>query len=476
MLGFSMLAMWTTRELYLPRKAVTFIPVHVSLVEVQTEGMPLFKAAGWVEPRPTPIRVSALASGVVEELLVVQDQEVKAGQPIARLVATDAELALQQAESMLQLRKAEVQEATAALSAATTNLAVPAHLELPVAEAEAALAAIETELTNLPKQLARAQARRTLAEVDLEARRTARVALSMVDLAQAQSEFDSADAEVQELTDRLPALQQQRAALMERRDASAKRLELKTDEQQAKATAQARLEAARARLAAAEVALAEAKLRLERMTITAPVDGRVLQLLSEPGSQVMVGSSQADSRDGNTVVTMYQPDSLQVRVDVRYEDLPRVIFDQPVMIESPALQSALEGKVLFLTGYANIQKNTLEVKVALENPPSVMKPEMLVDVTFLAPPQVNASASPNEEYHLFVPRHAVLHDDDGDYVWVADLARRIARKQPVEVGTRGTSALVEVVRGLNEASRVIISGRETLRDGDRITPHEESES
>ncbi len=172
-IGFLALVLWSTRNAYLPSKRVAVIPVHLSLAEVRTEGTPLFKAAGWVEPRPTPIRVAALASGVVEQLLVVEDQEVDTGQPIAQLVSIDAQLALQQADSTLQLRIAEVGEAKANLVAAETNLEIPAHLELIVAEAEAAVAAIETELTNLPQKLEAAEARRRLAEIDKIARQRA---------------------------------------------------------------------------------------------------------------------------------------------------------------------------------------------------------------------------------------------------------------------------------------------------------------
>ena len=101
--GFLTLSLWTTRDAYLPRKSVTVMPVQLRRSAVQTEGTPLFKAAGWVEPRPTPIRVAALASGVVEQLLVVEDQAIDAAEPIARFVSIDAELALQQAEAMLAL-------------------------------------------------------------------------------------------------------------------------------------------------------------------------------------------------------------------------------------------------------------------------------------------------------------------------------------------------------------------------------------
>ena len=88
--------------------------------------------------------------------------------------------------------------------------------------------------------------------------------------------------------------------------------------------------------------------------------------------------------DGSTVVTLYRPDMLQARVDVRFEDIPKVALGQKVLINNPALSEPISGKVLFVSSKANIQKNTLEVKVALDKPVPVFKPEMLVNVTHLA--------------------------------------------------------------------------------------------
>jgi RND family efflux transporter MFP subunit len=467
-LGFAGVFGWAARDAYLPRKPVTVAPVLVSLADVQTAGTPLFKAAGWIEPRPTPIRVAALAEGVVEELLVVEDQAVQKGEPIARLVDADARLAVEQAQAVEQLKRAEVDQAQAALTAAQTNFDVPAHLELPVAESEAELAALQTELTNLPNQHARAGARLRLAKIDLESKQAVRDSLPPILVERAQSECDAAQAEVTEYGQRRPVLEQQRDALVRRRDAAAKRLELKTDERLALATATAALAAAEARLTEAQVAVATAQLRFDRMTIPAPVDGRVLNLISMPGAQLMSGVSLADGKDSNTVVTMYEPDRLQVRVDVRFEDLPRVGREQPVLIESPAVAEPLQGTVLFLTGFANIQKNTLEVKVTLDDPPPVLKPEMLVDVTFLAPETDAPQDASEDEYHLFVPRPLVQTGEAGTFVWVADIAEGIARRVSVTTGGIETTTLIEITQGLTAASRLITTGQESLQDGDRI--------
>ena len=77
--------MWSARDSFLPAQDVTVTPVIVSKAEIQQEGTPLFQAAGWVEPRPTPVIVSSLASGMVNEMLVVEGESVEKGQPLATL-------------------------------------------------------------------------------------------------------------------------------------------------------------------------------------------------------------------------------------------------------------------------------------------------------------------------------------------------------------------------------------------------------
>jgi len=159
LLGFLTVIGWAARESLLPSKPVTVVPVLTTRSEIRHEGTPLFQAAGWIEPRPTPTLVTALAEGVVDKLLVVEGQQVKAGEPVAYLIDTDAKLALQSADADFRLRKAERANAESGLRAAQTNLDKPVHLEAALAEAEAMLAQKETELGNLPFSLKSAEAR-----------------------------------------------------------------------------------------------------------------------------------------------------------------------------------------------------------------------------------------------------------------------------------------------------------------------------
>jgi len=468
LIGFAALAVWAAWEYLFPPTGVRVIPVMATRAEVQQEGTPLFKAAGWIEPRPTAVRAAALAPGVVERLLVVEDQPVEAGEPIAELVKDDARLALARAEAMVKLREAELGEAKAKLAAAQTRLDQPVHLEASLSEAEMALAQTETQLRNLPHETRRAEARLELARADFQGKKNSQGAVSGLAVAQAQSELEAAEALVAELKDRHGSLENERRANLARRDALKTQLKLLADEIRDRDEAKAGVEAAAAQLEQARVEVAEAQLRLDRMTVRSPIGGRIYRLVGYPGTTLTGGMGLSDQFDGSTVVTLYRPEMLQARVDVRFEDMPHVSLGQPVQIENPALKKPLVGKVLFVSSLANIQKNTLEVKVAIDEPPPVFKPEMLVNVTFLAPPSVGGEAAPSEEMRLYLPQEHVHRDETGAFVWLADQSAGMARRTPVQAAAAAPNGLVEIRAGLNVSGRVIATGHEGLKDGQRI--------
>jgi HlyD family secretion protein len=218
----------------------------------------------------------------------------------------------------------------------------------------------------------------------------------------------------------------------------------------------------------ARIGLDTANLRVERTTVRAPSSGRVLALVARPGMRLM-GLSQGTLQDSSTVVTVYDPAQLQVRADVRYEDLPRVQPGQRVRIESPAAPGdALEGEVLFPTSLADIQKNTLQVKVAIKSPPAVLKPDMLVQVTFLAPEMSQAKRVGSEQLRLMMPRQLIESQDGSPRVWVADRVGRVASRRAIKIGQGMRGDLVEVSEGLNAGDQLISGGREGLSDGQRI--------
>jgi HlyD family secretion protein len=467
LVGFVAAAAWSAREAFLPAVPVTVLPVVATRAEVRAADTPLFTAAGWVEARPTPVIVAALAEGVVERLLVIEGQDVKAGEPVAQLIDADARLSVRDAEAHRDTRHAERDAARAALDAAAVNLREPLERQAMLAEAEAALARIETELARLPHQTAASAARRELARQELDAKVASQGATPALALARARADAESAEAALAELKARAVALARERDSVVRRRDHLARQLELKVAETRQNAEATAALRLAEARLRQAEVALEVARLRLERMTVRAPTAGRVLGLVARPGSKLM-GLTPAAAHDASTVVTLYDPARLQVRADVRLEDVPRVRTGQSVRVESPAVGGAMVGHVLSVTSITDIQKNTLQVKVALDEPPAVLKPDMLVQLTFLAPPRPAGGDAPVSPLRLLVPRSLVRGEGTEAFVWVADLAAGVARRRAVVPGGAVGNDLVEITGGLAVGDRLIVTGREGLAEGKRV--------
>ncbi|HBO43838.1 MAG TPA: hemolysin D, partial [Planctomycetaceae bacterium] len=467
LLGFLALVGWAARDTLFPPRPVTVVPVFATSSSVRAAETPLFHAAGWIEPRPTAIRVAALAPGVVEQLLVVEDQPVRAGEPVAHLIRDDAQLAYERAVADVKLREAERREAEAAGEAARTRHEQPVHLEASLAEAEAALARIETELKNLPFAVRRAEAESKLAESDYQGKLAAKGVVAEVKIDEARRTLDSAKALVEELHLRESSLEAEKTALVRRRNSLKTQLALLADEIKARDEAEARVQAAAARIEQAQVAAAEAKLRLDRMTVRSPSAGRVYQLIADPGT-TLSGGMGAGGYDGSTVVTLYRPEMLQVRVDVRFEDIPKVSLGQPARIDNPALPEPLTGRVLFVSSVADIQKNTLEVKVEIDSPPPVFKPDMLVDVMFLSPERPESEPAEAMQTRFYVSESCIHQDDVGTHVWLADQSQGVARRTPVEVGAASADGLVEITGGLTMSSRVITGSTEGLRDGQRI--------
>jgi RND family efflux transporter MFP subunit len=466
--GFGGALAWSFREALLPAAPVYVVPVVAVRAEIEQPEAPLFQSAGWVEPRPTAVNVSALEEGVVEKLLVIEGQELKAGDVIARLIDADAKLRLRQAEAEVKSRQAELASSEAALAAAEIRHQEPLELQTKLAEAEAMLARVDNELSRLPSQVKAAQSRAELAAQEKESRQQSSGVVGKLALARAENELQAANAAVSELSAQQAALEKEREAQQRRVAGLRRQLELKADEHQALAEAKAGVDLADAQLTQARVALDKAKLSLTRTTIYAPVDGKVLALVARPGSKVM-GLTPTAMPDASTVVTMYDPQRLQVRADVRLEEVPRVFPGQQVRIETPAVRGPLHGEVIAATSMTDIQKNTLQVKVAVTDPPAVLKPDMLVEVTFLSPPSsLPKSEGSDSPLTLVIPPELIVHSGDESSVWIVDQQQGAARLKPITLGGRTADGLVEVKSGLAVGDRLIASGAESLRTGDRV--------
>ena len=431
--GFGALALWTSWDVLSPRLPVTVQPVIAKKGIVQAAGAELFTATGWIEPRPNPIEVPALAEGFVEKLLVLPGQHVESNAVIAQLVTADAELALESAQ----------QEA--------------AELRLKVQSAQFDLEELEAQL------------------------RSARVTVK-------------SDEE-----------------LVQNKLVSPLRLELS---QAQKEVAEARVKQGKARLAEAETRLKHstirermARLRLERMQVRAPVAGVVMSLNTLPGR--MVGVRSLSERMPESLATLYDPDNLQVRVEVPIDKFQLIRPDQPATVEVDVLPGRrLAGSVLYDTHETDIQRNTVRVKVGLlqipgglvrapwlipaatlpqaafaglsvairaaMTPQDLLRPGMIAKVRVLSP--ATAATEPGGEVvRFYVPRRLVVTDGGQTSVWLVEQTTGQAVLRSVTLGPAQTADMVEVAQGLHPSDKVITTSRELLRPGLRVVISGEGE-
>lgn len=391
------------------------------------ESSVLFQASGWIEPDPYPVRATALTSGVVSGVYVLEGEEVKSGQLLATLIDDDARIALSNAEARLA-------EARATLGIT-----------------EARREAAEATLRSRESQVESARAR--LAELMDDADRLDRIGSEAVSAGEIRRAALRVEAQEAILNARIAETEEWRAQLT--------------------ALTAAVLEASH-RVEAARSVREEKQLALDRTRIESPVSGLVQRLLAAPGQKKMLAM---DNPESATIAVLFEPDSLQARIDVPLELAAGLSLGQPVWLRSNLLpEERFKGKVTRIVGEADLQRNTLQAKVALLETDPRLRPEMLCRAEFLAgigpvSGETESSALPSKEAHLqiFAPLKALTERNDQTAgAWIVSPDDQTIRKVQVVLGTEGMDGFVQVTEGLLAGQELILNPPPDLRNGERV--------
>ena len=457
------LLIYTARDSLWPATDVRVVRV-ISKVTAQAAGTVTVQAPGWVEADPFPIYVSGLATGVVDEVLVLEGQEVKAGDVVVTLIEDDARLALERARTDLETRQAELPVYVAALTAAQTDWENPIDRDQAVAVSSAKVQENRAELARLSAEVTMHQAK--LAELqDNHQRLLALLPNASAELEVKQLQFrceaqkalvDSTQKQQQVVEAQIQQCQADLKAAREHR-------QLRIKERKTLDEAKARVEIIKAQINLAGVAVAEAQLRLDRMKIRAQADGVVMTRLAVPGSKVML---EGDMKHSAHVVHLYDPQKLQVRADVPLVDASKVGVGQKAKVVVDVLpDEEFTGHVSRIVHEADIQKNTLEVKVAIDSPSPELKPQMLARVRFIGSEAGNADSSTRS---IFIPE-SLCRERSGDKarIWLVTV-ENTAKLQDITLGSNPQDGWVEIVSGLNLGDTVIAEPMEGLEDGRKV--------
>ncbi|WP_293605617.1 efflux RND transporter periplasmic adaptor subunit [Polaromonas sp. UBA4122] len=341
---------------------------------------------------PARMDIGAEVSATVLEVRVREGDRVKAGDLLVRLSDAEAHAALQQARAALaEARGRATQQATVAAPVAAQA----------VVQAQAAFTSAERE-----HQRAR----------DLVA----------------QGFFSQ-----QKLDDAQRALDTARSALESARV-------------QAQANQASGVERVLAvsRVDQAVAALEVAQARLERLSITSPVDAVVLNRTAEPGSM---------AQPGRVLLSLAAQGGLRIDAGVDEKNLRLLSPGMAARAVADAYPGqSFDAQLSYIAPAVDPLRGTVEVRLAVPKPPGFLRPDMTVSVELVGGTKKDA---------LVLPSGAV-RDADREAPWVLALQDGRAVRVPVKLGLRGVGA-VEIVDGLKEGEEVIPQ-TEKAAPGDRV--------
>lgn len=402
---------------------------------------PLFQAAGWFEPDPLPIYATTLTDGVIAKVHVLEGQEVKKGQLLAELIADDNRIALDAAKRAHDKAVAEQELQTVQVTVAETEVAVMAD---QVRAAEAKLAEEkdnEQRIAKIPSGSVSDQ-ERTRAKFVVQGQ--------AAEVASRQSQLTAAKAKVE--------------------------------------AAKAQAAAMEASVASAQVAVEKQELALARTRITSPVDGVILQLHAAPGQKKLLAM---DDHQSATIATLFEKGKLQARVDVPLADARGLTVGQRAIVTSDFLPNTeIHGVVTRIVGSADLQRNTLQAKVRIENPDPRLRPEMLCRVKFLGTSSSQpssptaASSSPSSKVvadlapadptrAVMVPAAALVMDGNppqatATSLWVITPGNSTATKRAAQRGPIEREGYVSITTGILPGELVILPPHDHLTEGRRV--------
>ena len=127
-----------------------------------------------------------------------------------------------------------------------------------------------------------------------------------------------------------------------------------------------------------------AQVYLDWTIIRSPIDGVVLEKLADPGELVSPQSFGGTRGPSTALVSLGDPNDLQVEIDVNEGDLGKIALGQRCRVSPEAYpEKSYGGVVAEIAPEANRQKGTLQIKVQIERPDHFLTPELSAKVDFL---------------------------------------------------------------------------------------------
>jgi len=213
----------------------------------------------------------------------------------------------------------------------------------------------------------------------------------------------------------------------------------------AEATAQSQLIAAKAKESHDRVLYDYANIR-------APFSGVVTQRYANLGTLMQAGTSS--STQALPLVRLSQDDKFRLVIPVPESYVKYIRNGDPVQVRVPSLNKIFPGKVARFSVDVAEDTRTMHTEVDVPNPSHELVPGLYAEATLMLERKADA---------LTVPLQAVDRNGDQTTILLVDASDRV-QQRTIEVGLQSATD-AEVIAGLNEGDRVVVSDRSGLKQG-----------
>ncbi|MBQ6770233.1 MAG: efflux RND transporter periplasmic adaptor subunit [Bacteroidales bacterium] len=182
-------------------------------------------------------------------------------------------------------------------------------------------------------------------------------------------------------------------------------------------------------------------------TVTAPFEGTVT------GLNVTTGESVTPLKP---IMRIIDSDGLVVKISVPESEISKVQVGDEAQILIPALgDRRYEGTVVERSMTASLLTHSYPVKISVSQPDAELLPGMVGKVVLQS--DINKG--------IIVPANAILINNDGKFVWVAEEGRATRRKISIS-GYSGNGVLIG--EGLHSGDVVIVEGYQKVSEGMKV--------
>lgn len=220
----------------------------------------------------------------------------------------------------------------------------------------------------------------------------------------------------------------------------------------------------------AQAALRQARDDLAKTTIYAPMSGTVSELNKEAGEMALGSQFQAD-----VILVIADLSEMEAQVDVDENDIVDIMLGQPAEIQVDALPNqVVRGVVREIGSSANStgagtadQKTEFEIKIAITDPHTALKPGMTATADIVTKTNDNALSVPLQSVALRTVDQLVTKgekrkdaeakfkpDRDGfvEVVFCVEQGHAVARQ--VTTGIQ-SDELIEILSGIKEGEEIV---------------------